>query len=212
MRVGLPPSDTQPATSPPHYPGFTHWTKPTYTHATNPSYWAQEAVNLAALPGPTAHPTLLLYIYGPTTHHIASLLSSYPSPSSSPAALALLQPFFHPYYSRLPNYSPTDPSHQHVAVLAIVWANDELAGYGSYANFQTGLERDGEDVEVMRRGLPERGVWLAGEHTAPFVALGTVTGAWWAGEGAGRRIARVYGVDGKAEKGEGKEIGEGSKV
>jgi len=44
----------------------------------------------------------------------------------------------------------------------------------------------------MRKGVPERGVWIAGEHTAPFVALGTVTGAWWAGEGVAGRIAKAY--------------------
>jgi hypothetical protein len=80
-------------------------------------------------------------------------------------------------------------------MLATGWANDELAGYGSYCNFQVGLERGDEDIEVMRQGMPERGVWLAGEHTAPFVALGTVTGAYWAGEGVARRLASIYGLD-----------------
>jgi len=80
--------------------------------------------------------------------------------------------------------------------LATAWAKDELAGYGSYSNFQTGLERGDEDIECMREGLPERRVWLAGEHTAPFKALGTVTGAYWAGEGVARRIAEVYGLRG----------------
>jgi len=42
--------------------------------------------------------------------------------------------------------------------------------------------------------MPGRGVWLAGEHTAPFVALGTVTGAYWAGDGVARRIGRAYGL------------------
>ena len=72
--------------------------------------------------------------------------------------------------------------------------SDELAGYGSYSNFQVGLERGDQDIEVMRKGIPERGVWLAGEHTAPFVALGTVTGAWWAGEGVGRRICKLWNL------------------
>ena len=56
-------------------------------------------------------------------------------------------------------------------------------------------------------------MWFAGEHTgivtpppptssihrslslttAPFIALGTTTGAYWAGEGVGRRICRSYG-------------------
>jgi len=48
----------------------------------------------------------------------------------------------------------------------------------------------------MRKGVPEKGLWFAGEHTAPFVALGTVTGAWWAGEGVGKRIVRAYGLGG----------------
>lgn len=43
--------------------------------------------------------------------------------------------------------------------------------YGSYCNFQVGLENGDKDIEVMRHGMPERGIWLAGEHTAPFVAL-----------------------------------------
>lgn len=193
-----PPSGAEPTVNPAHYPGFTHWTQPTYAHATNPSEWAQEAMNLAALPAPTAHPTLLFYTYGHTSLHLASLLKQYPSPVSDPVAQALLATFFHPYFSRLPNYDASNSSHQPSSILATAWANDELAGYGSYANFQVGLERGAEDVEVMRKGVPERGVWLAGEHTAPFVALGTVTGAWWAGEGVARRIVRAYGLE--AEK------------
>lgn len=152
-------------------------------------------MNLAALPSPTAHPTLLFYIFGPTSLHISSLLSSTPSSQHT----SVLSSFFHPYFSTLPNYSPANTDHQPSKVLATNWAADELAGFGSYCNFQTGLERGDEDVEVMRKGMPERGVWLAGEHTAPFVALGTVTGAWWAGEGVGRRIVRGWGLEGKQE-------------
>lgn len=43
----------------------------------------------------------------------------------------------------------------------------------------------------MRAGVPEEGIWLAGEHTAPFVALGTVTGAYWSGEDVARRVIRA---------------------
>jgi hypothetical protein len=177
-----------------YYPGFTHWASPHYASSTNPSRWNQECVNLAALPSHTGHPTLLFYTFGPTSLHLASLLAKYHSPSA-PEAQKLLTDFFAPYFSRLPNYSAADPAHQPAAILATVWANDELAGYGSYSNFQTGLERGDEDIEVMRHGLPERRVWLAGEHTAPFVALGTVTGAYWAGEGVAKRIAKAYGLD-----------------
>lgn len=45
----------------------------------------------------------------------------------------------------------------------------------------------------MREGLGERGLWFAGEHVAPFVALGTVTGAWWSGEAVAGRIVAAYG-------------------
>lgn len=197
IHQGTSPED--PTINPAHYPGFTHWTKPTYATPTNPFQWSQEAMNLAALPHPTAHPTLLFYTYGPTSLHLASLLKDHDAPIEHPNAAArkLLTDFFHPYFSRLPNYSPTDPSHQPSRILATTWANDELAGYGSYCNFQVGLEAGDRDIETMRAGLPGRGLWFAGEHTAPFVALGTVTGAYWAGEGVARRIARAWAVDGK---------------
>ncbi|KAF2262849.1 FAD/NAD(P)-binding domain-containing protein [Lojkania enalia] len=184
-----------------HYPGFTHWMSPTYAHSTNPYQWNQECVNLAGLPGNTAHPTLLFYTFGPTSLYLASELSKYPSPSD-PAAQNTLINFFLPYFSRLPNYDASASECRPTQVLATTWANDELAGYGSYANFQVGLENGDKDVEVMRRGLPERGLWLAGEHTAPFVALGTVTGAYWAGEGVAKRIARAWGLtdEGKVDR------------
>ncbi|KAH7132347.1 hypothetical protein B0J11DRAFT_224632 [Dendryphion nanum] len=185
-----------PPINPNHWPGFTIWSSPRYAPDTNPSHWNQECINLAALPADTAHPTLLFYTFGPTSLHLASLLSAYSSPDSPPAQ-ELLKEFFHPYFSRLPNYSASDPSHQPEKLLATAWANDELAGFGSYANFQTGLENGDKDVEAMRRGLPERGLWLAGEHTAPFVALGTATGAYWAGEGVAKRIAKAYGLKGE---------------
>ncbi|KAF2729383.1 amine oxidase [Polyplosphaeria fusca] len=177
---------------PPHYPSFTLFTSPHYAYPTNPHHWNQEAVNLASLPAGTAHPTLLFYTFGPTSLSLARMLSHHPSPSH-PAAQAALTTFFEAYFSLLPNYVRDSPSCMPTAVLATAWANDELAGHGSYSNFQVGLEKGGEDVEVMRRGVPERGVWVAGEHSAPFVALGTVTGAWWAGEGVARRICGVYG-------------------
>ncbi|KAF2122773.1 hypothetical protein BDV96DRAFT_482125 [Lophiotrema nucula] len=188
-----PPPPTSTTTKPLHYPGFTHWTSPHYAPDTNPEHWVQEAMNFAALPGSTAHPTLLFYIFGPTALHIASLMKPFSSPFD-PEAQALLTTFFEPYYSRLPHYDPSNPNHKPTKLLATLWANDELAGYGSYSNFQVGLERGDQDIEVMRRGVPERGLWLAGEHTAPFVALGTVTGAWWAGEGVARRILKAYGL------------------
>ena len=57
-----------------------------------------------------------------------------------------------------------------------------------------------EDVRVLREGMPERGVWLAGEHAAPFVAVGTLTGAYWSGEAVGMRVLGAWGL---VEEGEG---------
>lgn len=33
------------------------------------------------------------------------------------------------------------------------------------------------------------------EHTAPFVALGTTTGAYWSGEGVAGKILRAYCIE-----------------
>lgn len=186
-----------------HHPGFTQWTAPLYARDTNPAAWNQECVNMAALPGGTAHPTLLFYTFGPTSQHLADILAKENPHNPSPAATEQLLRFFAPYYTRLPNYDERDEACKPMAVLATAWTNDELAGYGSYCNFQVGLEEGDADVEVLRRGVPERRVWFAGEHTASFLALGTVTGAYWSGEGVGRGISWAYGggekVDGKGD-------------
>jgi hypothetical protein len=173
---------------PKNYPGFTHWLAPTYAK-NNPQSWDQQGGNLAALPDDTAHPTLLFYIYGPCATHIASLITNTPKSQRDEK----LVDWFEPYFSRLPNYDAEKSECKPSRILATAWANDEFAGYGSYANFQVGLEEGDRDIETMRHGLPERGLWFAGEHTAPFVALGTSTGAYWSGEGVGERIVEAYG-------------------
>jgi hypothetical protein len=165
------------------YPGFTHYLSPSYSTTTNPHRWDQQAMNLSALPSPSTHPTLLFYIYGACSSYIASL-SALPQPQRDEKLTA----FLHPYISLLPNYSSSDANCTPKAIFATAWAGDEMAGYGSYANFQTGLEDGDVHVEVMRKGMPERGIWIAGEHTAPFVALGTATGAYWSGEKVALRI------------------------
>ena len=45
------------------------------------------------------------------------------------------------------------------------------------------------------RDVGPGGIWLAGEHVAPFVALGTTTGAYWSGEGVARRVLAKWGMD-----------------
>lgn len=176
---------------------FIHWLQPSYAPSTNPSQWMQEALSLSALQPPAcAHPTLLFYIQGPQSTHIGSLVQNSTSPSDRDAKLIQ---HFEPYFSLLPNYSTSGPNCVPTAVLATAWAVDKFAGYGSYSNFQVGLEDGGRDIEVMRHGMPERRVWFAGEHTAPFVASGTTTGAYWSGEAVGKRIARAYGLEMKEE-------------
>ncbi|KAI9784649.1 MAG: hypothetical protein M1839_001871 [Geoglossum umbratile] len=171
------------------YSGFTHWISPTYAPDTNPHAWSQECVNIAACPAPHAHPTLLFYLYGDCSIYITSLVHN----TITSAHHSALKSFFLPYFSRLPHYSPTNPDCQPLAFLSTEWQKDELAGYGSYCNFQVGLTEGDADIEVMRHGVPDRRIWLAGEHTAPFIALGTVTGAYWAGEGVAQRIIETYG-------------------
>ncbi|KAL9111757.1 MAG: hypothetical protein Q9227_003816 [Pyrenula ochraceoflavens] len=185
------------------WPGFTQYLAPSYTPHPSHLPWNQQCGNMAGLPESSAHPTLLYYIYGPCATHIVSQLSTHTP--YSPAWTAALISLFQPFYSRLPKYDPESPDCTPTAFLTTAWQEDEYAGYGSYTNFQIGLTEGDKDIEVMREGLgKERAIWFAGEHTAPFVALGTTTGAYWSGEGVGRRLAAKWGlseesVDGNIE-------------
>jgi hypothetical protein len=96
-----------------------------------------------------------------------------------------LDAFFKPYYALLPGYKEGKEECRPRKILATNWQNDDLAGNGSHMNFQVSegnLQKGGEgvrleeDLRILRWGIPERGVWFAGEHTAPFVGLRTLTG------------------------------------
>lgn len=164
---------------------------PGYATDTNPKQWSLLSMNLASLPEGTQQPTLLFYIYGACANHIAELVDK-----TAPAdRLAVLSDWFRPYYSRLPNYDAADPQCQPVDALSTQWTSDELAGYGSYSNFPVGVEAADKDIERMAAGMPERGVFLAGEHTAVFEALGTVHGAYWSGERAAKQVLKQHGID-----------------
>jgi len=78
--------------------------------------------------------------------------------------------------------------------LSTEWQKDELSGYGSYCNFQVGAKDASGDVEAMRRGVPERRLWFAGEHCAPFDECGTVAGAYLSGEGVAVRMLKAYEI------------------
>ena len=174
-----------------HYPGFTHWLEPSYALKTNVERWDQQGMNLAALPAGCAHPTILFYIYGECSKHIANIVSL--TGIDKERDLKLME-FFKPYYSLLPNYSDTNPDCIPKAVLATAWANDEFAGFGSYSNFQIGLENGDKDIEAMRYGMPEHHLWFAGEHTAPFAALGTTTGTYLSGDRVAERFIEARGL------------------
>ncbi|KAI1125151.1 FAD/NAD(P)-binding domain-containing protein [Nemania abortiva] len=180
-RSSQPENDTQ---------GFIMLLAPNYALNSNPNRWNQEIVELASSNSSHSHPTLLFYMYGDQSKFLTSTVAKIPSKEKKDT---FLYEWFRPYYSRLPNYDESSPSCQPVGCYATDWLQDNLAGNGSYSNFQVGLAEGDKDIETMREGLPDRGLWLAGEHTAPFVALGTVTGAYWSGESVGKRIAQAYG-------------------
>lgn len=171
------------------FDGFTLWLSPLYARETNPQRWNQEVVDLSTFPESCSHPTLLFYMYGDQSISFAKELATLPSQL---ARTAYLTKFFKPYYSLLPHYVDGSKDCTPVSCIATSWAADELAGYGSYSNFQTGLQEGDKDIEIMREGLTDRNLWFAGEHTAPFVALGTVTGAYISGEAVAKRIAVAY--------------------
>ena len=182
-----PLNDTDPAAVTFSSPtSFMHWLSPSYTPSTYPKSWRLESVSFAAFPPHLRRPLLLFYIFGDCSTYLTSLTQDLAPKARQDA----LDAFFEPYYSRLPNYDPK--TCMPVAYLATEWCRDELAGYGSYCNFQVGMEDAASDVECMRYGMPEHHVWLAGEHTAPFDGLGTVAGAYTSGEAVAERIVQVY--------------------
>jgi hypothetical protein len=173
------------------FTGFTQWISPAYASDTNSKGWTQEAVDLSTLPNSCSHPTLLFYIFGEQSVDLAAKLEALPADDEKQK---LLINFFMPYYSRLPNFDRHSKDCSPVSCLATSWVSDDFAGNGSYTTFRTGLLEGDQDIQIMREGLKGRSLWFAGEHTAPFVALGTVTGAYWSGEAVGKRIAEAYGM------------------
>lgn len=167
---------------------FTQFLSPMYaSQPDGPPYSNQDCFSLAALPEPHNHPILLFYYPEPFSTQITSQLSGL-APDSAEYR-AILDSFARPLYSRLPGFIKDSASCQPVAFLSTSWQTDEWAGEGSYSNFQVGLEDGYGDIEVMREGMGlERGVWFAGEHTAPLVGLGTTAGAYWSGEEVAKRV------------------------
>ncbi|KAF2018577.1 flavin-containing amine oxidoreductase [Aaosphaeria arxii CBS 175.79] len=186
-----------------HYPTYTTFITPNYAQETNPENLYQDCINLAALPKGTEHPTLLFYTSGSTSDYVAEIMSrsrssSTSDTSSSPLAADLWQ-IFEPYVSRLPNYKAGQGDCIPVDILATGWTSDEFAGFGSYTGFPVGSTDCDKDIEALRDGvgLVERGVWLAGEHTAPFEFSATITGAYISGEKVAERILDAWSLKDK---------------
>jgi hypothetical protein len=182
-----------------NFPGFVNFLNPTYAPLKCNNSFALE-VNTLSNPekfGKHAHPTLIFSLFGDSGHQLTTTINHlYPG---SEEYFTAVNEFTRPYYSRLPNYDPSKPECTPSAVIATNWQNDDLAGNGSYTNFkvsETGkpIVLD-DEVRTMRAGIPERGIWLAGEHVAPFIGLGTSTGAYWSGEMAAIKILGANGMN-----------------
>ena len=160
-----------------------HWLSPSYATVTNPQRWRLECVSFNAFQAPYCRNILLFYTFGDCSTHITSSIRGL----EGEARNVWLREFFEPYYSRLPGFTQ---AHQPLRFLATEWCNDEFAGNGSYSNFQAGVTDAAGDVEAIRHGMPERHIYFAGEHTAPFDGLGTVAGAYTSGERIAERIIK----------------------
>ncbi len=174
---------------------LTHFLRPDYVPEEQ-RRWRLDMVALSspAVFGDYAQPVLLFGLWDVSAAQLTSAIANL-TPSDH-EYYKIISTLFQPFYSQLPNYKKDYPDCLPSAVLATNWQNDEFAGKGSYTNFQIPDHAEQKEpdpivddgVRAIRQGLPERGIWFAGEHVAPLVALGTSTGAYWSGEAAATRI------------------------
>ncbi|KAI5793177.1 hypothetical protein EDC01DRAFT_88262 [Geopyxis carbonaria] len=169
-------------------PSFYTFLTPEYAPDTNPEKWHMCCFSLAHLPAPHDQATLLFYTFGSTSAYLTSTFPSY----KTDEGLKKYKEFFKPYFSRLRGYQADSPDCVPQKVFATNWSNDEYAGFGSYSNFQVGLKDGEEDISVLREGMADKAIWFAGEHTAPILGLGSVSGAYWSGEGAAGRVIQHF--------------------
>ena len=169
------------------------WTTPKYAHDTNPKRFNMEAFSFSTMPVGVAHATLCFFLYGDFSRMATEAIQGL-KPHSE-AYNDALRPLLEPYYSLLPNYEEKSDDCQPTGFLLTDWEHDRLAGNGSYTNFQIGLKDGRESLDRIRAGMGmDRRIWFAGEHTAPFKAMGTIVGAYWGGERVGKKIASLHGL------------------
>ncbi|KAK9322212.1 hypothetical protein V1517DRAFT_324047 [Lipomyces orientalis] len=152
---------------------------PAYAPHTNPEKGPMSVISLAHLPEPYCQPVLLWYLYGELSQKVVNM-------QTDGEKIA----FFEPYFSRIPGYEPgrDEPA----AIISTSWSNDPYAGYGSYSCFTVGLKEGDIDIEELRRGLPERNLWFAGEHCSDVLQLATVGGAYGSGTHAGHLVVNHF--------------------
>jgi hypothetical protein len=170
-------------------PGFYSFLRPKYAAKTNPNRWHMCCFSLAHLPEPYDQPTLLFYLFEPASEYLTS--SEFPSPRTDRGLKQYTQ-FFEPYFSRLGGYQPGSEHCTPTGVVVTGWGKDVYAGFGSYSNFQVGLIDGENDIEAFREGIQDRRIWFAGEHTAPVLGLGSVSGAYWSGEAAAEKVINSF--------------------
>ena len=173
------------------FASITLYATPEYAPHTNPGHWNQEIFSFSALPPEVAHPTLLFYIYGDNSKLVTEAIQKI-SPDSKEYYQTLVD-FFEPYYSLLPHYNKSDPRCKPSGCLSTDWEHDKFAGNGSYTHYAVPLKDGAETVGIIRDGMgADRHIWLAGEHAAPTIALSTIVGAYWSGEGVARKILEKH--------------------
>jgi monoamine oxidase len=174
----------------PSHTNHTIWLNPLYASDTNPSAWLIEGYGI---PASVAHSrsTLLIYTSGHLSEHICSLVHSTRDRDEQHNTL---DAFFRPYYSRLPGYDPERPECKPREFLASMWRYDEFAGFGSYSYMQVGVDGADRHIQSFQDGMPDRGIYFAGEHVAPTTERGTMAGAWLSGELAARKLMRGHGM------------------
>lgn len=150
--------------------------------------------SLAHLPGKCAQPTLLFYVFGPISAHFTGNFS----PATTKLGRSQYLDFFKPYFSKLPGYDEKDADCKPADLIATDWSREKWSGYGSYSNFQVGLTAGHEDIEALRNGIPEQNIWFGGEHTAPILGLGSVSGAYWSGGDAAEKLIESFEGTGAA--------------
>ncbi|KAJ5602276.1 hypothetical protein N7510_011810 [Penicillium lagena] len=178
-------------------PVFTHFHNPDYVSHASDAPCNAVIISLAHLPRGTAHPTLMFYIYGPCSAQLLKYLEHLGLQSD--AYNKCVDAFAQPHYSRMPNYYKENASCRPVSCMCTAWQRDPLAGNGSYTHFRKGVTNAAEDVEVMRNsaGLGEsKGIWIAGEHTAPTGLIATTTGAYISGQRIARKICDKWSIGG----------------